>query len=125
MTWRTLARLCLLSSALLALVWNAAPAYAAGGGPPKIDQVSADPFNNAASRHQTEVEAQTVAAGSNVVDVFQAGRFFAGGGSSGIGFATSHNRGVGWTSGFLPGLTIYSPSPGAFVRVTDAAVAFD
>jgi len=125
MTWRTLARLSVLSSALLALLWNVAPAYAAGGGPPKIHQVSADPFTNASSRHQTEIEAQTIAAGGTVVAVFQAGRFFAGGGSSGIGFATSHNSGASWTSGILPGLTIYSPSPGAFVRATDAAVAFD
>ncbi len=63
MTWRTLARLSVLSTAVLALLWNAAPAYAAGGGPPKIHQVSADPFTNVSSRHQTEIEAQTVAAG--------------------------------------------------------------
>jgi hypothetical protein len=121
MTWRTLFRLGVLACSLTLL----SPTTAYAAGPPKVQQVSADPFTNPSSQHQSEVEAQTVAAGSTVVAVFQAGRFFAGGGSSGIGFATSHNAGATWTAGFLPGLTIYSPSPGAFVRVTDAAVAFD
>jgi hypothetical protein len=123
MTWRWFVRLVVVASGSLLLVPT--PAYAAGGSPPKIQQVSTDPFTNVSSQHQTEVEAQTVAAGSTVVAVFQAGRFFAGGGSSGIGFAASQSAGSTWTAGFLPGLTIYSPSPGAFVRATDATVAFD
>jgi hypothetical protein len=123
MTWRHAVRSMLASSSLLLLL--PAPALAAGGAPPKTQQVSSDPFTNASSQHRTQVEAQTAAAGSTVVAVFQAGRFFAGGGSSGIGFATSTNGGATWTSGFLPGLTVFSPSPGPFVRVTDAAAAFD
>ncbi|HKW58637.1 MAG TPA: sialidase family protein [Candidatus Dormibacteraeota bacterium] len=121
MTWRTLFRLTVLACSLTLL----SPATVEAAGPPKVRQVSSDPFTNPSSQHQTEVESQTVAAGSTVVAIFQAGRFFAGGGSSGIGFTTSHDAGASWTKGFLPGLTIYSPSPGAFVRVTDAAVAFD
>ena len=121
MTWRHAVRLLLASSSLLLLL----PTPVLAAGPPKIQQVSSDPFTNASSQHQAEVEAQTVAAGSTVVAVFQAGRFFANGGSSGIGFATSTNAGATWTSGFLPGLTVFSPIPGPFVRVTDATVAFD
>ena len=124
MTWRTPARVFALSSVFFVLL-NVTSANAAGGGPPKIRQVSADPFTNASSQHQTEVEAQTLASGTTAVAVFQAGRFFANGGASDIGFATSHDSGGTWTSGFLPGLTIYSTPPGVFVRATDAAVAFD
>ncbi len=123
MTRRWFVRFVVVASWLSLLVPT--PAYAAGGSPPKTQHVSTDPFVNPSSQHQSEVEAQTVAAGSTVVAVFQAGRFFAGGGSSGIGFATSQSAGSSWTAGFLPGLTIYSPSPGPFARVTDATVAFD
>src|SRR5262249_53792473 len=121
MTWRAFFRLGVLACSLALL----SPSTAYAAGPPKVQQVSSDPFTNATSQHQTEVEAQTVAAGSTVVAVFQAGRFFAGGGSSAVGVAPSQHSGVTWTSGFLPGLTIFAPSPGPFVRVTDAAVAFD
>ena len=123
MTWPTTVRVAVLASALAALL--PAPVSAAGGPSPRTQQVSSDPFTNVSSQHQTEVEAQTVAAGSTVVAVFQAGRFFAGGGSSGIGFATSQSAGAAWTSGVLPGLTVHSPSPGAFARASDATVAFD
>ena len=125
MTWRTLARLSVLSSGLVLVFWNAMPASAAGGGPPKLRPVSADPFTNATSQHHTEVEADTAAAGSTVVSVFQAGRFVNGGGSSGIGFATSHDAGRTWTSGALPGLTVATSPPGTYARATDVVAAFD
>ncbi len=123
MTSRTLFSLGVLASSLLAL--TPASVDASGSPPPKVVQVSSDPFTNASSEHATEVEAQTLGAGSTVVAVFQAGRFFAGGGSSAIGFATSQNGGATWTSGFLPGLTVYTAPPGTFARATDASVAFD
>jgi hypothetical protein len=129
MTWRTLFRpgvffrICVLASSLLALA--PVSADASGNAPPKVVQVSSDPFTNSSSQHQTEVEPQTLGFGNTFVAVFQAGRFFTGGGSSAIGFATSLNAGATWTSGFLPGLTIYSSPAGPFVRATDAAVAFD
>src|SRR5216684_3660474 len=110
MTWRTLFRLGVAASALFGL--TPAPAYAAADPPPKVVQVSSDPFTNSSSQHQTEVEAHTVTAGSTVVAVFQAGRFLADGGSSGIGFATSQNAGSTWTSGLLPGITIYDTPAG-------------
>ncbi len=97
----------------------------AAGDPPKLQQVSSDPFTNPSSQHQTELEANTVAFGGTVVSAFQAGRFFALGGSSAIGFATSKTAGLSWTSGFLPGVTIYTTPPGPFARATDVSVAFD
>ncbi len=100
-------------------------AEAAGGPPPKLQQVSSDPFTNPGSQPQSETEADTVAFGATVVAAFQAGRFFANGGSSAIGFATSKSAGVSWTSGFLPGITIYTAPPGPFTRVTDPSVVFD
>ncbi len=63
--------------------------------------------------------------GSTVVATFQAGRFFSGGGSSNIGWATSTDAGATWTSGFLPSLTIYATPPGPAARATDPAVSFD
>jgi len=123
MTWRTLFRLGVAASALFGL--TPAPAYAAADPPPKVVQVSSDPFTNSSSQHQTEVEAHTVTAGSTVVAVFQAGRFLADGGSSGIGFATSQNAGSTWTSGLLPGITIYDTPAGVFSRATDVTAAFD
>src|SRR5438477_2838739 len=89
---------------------------------------SSDPFTNASSQHQTEVEPDTFANGSTVVAAFQVGRFFNGGGSD-IGFARSADGGATWTHGFLSGLTETSGSPGStgagFERVSDASVAFD
>src|SRR5713226_6572322 len=122
MTRRTLFSLGVLASGLLAL--TPASVDASGSPPPKVVQVSSDPFTNATSEHATEVEAHTLGAGSTFVAVFQAGRFFAGGGSSAIAFSTSQNAGASWTSGVLPSLTVYTAPPGTFARATDASVAF-
>jgi hypothetical protein len=87
-------------------------------------KISQDPFTNSTSQHATEVEPDTLSAGSTIVSAFQVGRFF-NGGSSDIGFATSRNSGATWTSGFLPGMTTFSTPPGPFDRVSDPSVAFD
>jgi hypothetical protein len=58
-----------------------------------------------------------------VVAAFQSGRFFAGGGASAIGFATSTDAGKTWNSGFLPGLTLATGGPAT--RATDPSVAHD
>ena len=120
---RWLQPLLAVSSAAV-LLGNPISAQAAGA-PPKVHQVSTDPFTNPDSQHASEVEADTVAFGGTVVSAFQAGRFFASGGSSGIGFATSKTAGRSWTSGFLPGITIYTTPPGPFARATDVSVAYD
>jgi hypothetical protein len=87
-----------------------------------LTQIAADPFTNATSQHKTIVEPDTYSAGSTIVATAQFGRFFDGG-SSDIGFSTSTNNGVSWTSGSLPGITTFVG--GTYVRVSDPSVAYD
>src|SRR5579859_90154 len=93
-----------------------------------LTRVSTDPFTNTSSQHATELEPDTLAAGSTVVGAFQVGRFFNGGGSD-IGFVRSTNGGSSYTNGFLTGLTATSGFGGTtgapFERVSDASVGFD
>lgn len=98
----------------------AAPAFATA----TLLQLSTDPYTNTTSQHQTEVEPDTLSAGSTIVSAFQVGRFF-NGGASNIGFATSTNSGATFTNGFLPGSTVYSTPAGSYARASDASVAFD
>jgi hypothetical protein len=92
--------------------------------PPKValTKLSTDTFTNPASQHATEVEVSVSASGSTIVSAFQVGRIF-GGGASDIGFATSDDSGTNWTSGFLPGITIYKQ--GTFSAASDPVVAYD
>jgi hypothetical protein len=110
----------LLAAGLLVLVGSAA----AGAEPPVV-QVSADPFENSDSQHQTEVEPDTASVGNSVLSAFQAGRFAGGGGSSGIGWAYTEDQGASWNSGFLPALTVNSIPPGPADRATNPSVAYD
>ncbi|MBZ5720484.1 MAG: glycoside hydrolase [Acidobacteriia bacterium] len=87
-----------------------------------LTTLSTDTFSNSSSQHKTEVEAGASAFGSTIVSAFQVGRIF-GGGASDIGFATSLDSGTTWTSGFLPGLTVFQG--GSYTAVSDPAVAFD
>lgn len=87
-------------------------------------RVSHDPYRNAGSQHQTQVEPDSFAFGSTIVTTFQSGRFFDGGASN-IGFSTSTNQGRTWKAGFLPGLTQFSALPGLYPRASDPAVAYD
>jgi hypothetical protein len=86
-------------------------------------QLSADPYTNTSSQHQTQVEPDTFAYGSTIVAAFQVGRF-PGIGASNIGWATSQDAGATWTSRFLPGLTRYE-GDGHYDRATDPSVAYD
>ncbi|MEZ4866441.1 MAG: sialidase family protein [Caldilineaceae bacterium] len=88
-----------------------------------LTQISSDPYTNSTSQHATEVEPDTFAFGNTVVAATQVGRFFDGGASN-IGWATSTNGGVTWTSGFLPGVTKFEGG-GLYDRVSDPAVAYD
>jgi len=92
--------------------------------PPSVSliQLSTDTFTNPSSQHATEVEASALAVGSTIVSAFQVGRIFSGGASD-IGFATSTNAGAAWTSGFLPGITLFEQ--GTFSAASDPVVAFD
>ena len=100
-----------------ALVGALALAPAAAAAP-----IATDSFTNTTSQHQTIVEPDSFAAGSTIVGVAQAGRFFDGG-ASGISFATSTNNGSTWTSGTLPGITTFQG--GAFDAATDPSIAYD
>jgi len=84
-----------------------------------LTRVSTDPYTNAASQHQTEVEPDTFSFGSTaptstIVSAFQVGRVF-GGGAANIGWARSGNSGATWTNGFLPGTT-HNRQPGRAVQ---------
>lgn len=91
---------------------------------PTIGRISTDPFTNATSQHATEVEPSAFAFGTTIVAAFQIGRFFLAG-SSDIGFSASHDGGVTWMSGDLPGTTNVATPAGPFDSVTDPAVAYD
>ena len=92
--------------------------------PLPIVQLSADPFTNAVAEHATELEADTFAYGRTIVAAFQTGRF-SDGGSSDIGWATSHNAGKTWKYGFLPGITTVTNPSDPYPRASDPAVAYD
>ena len=99
--------------------------FASTTGPTPVPvPVSSDPFTNGTSQHQTQVEADTFAAGNTIVSAFQSGRF-TNGGASGIGWATSTDGGATWRHGFLPALTVHSTPAGPYDRASDPAVAFD
>jgi len=84
--------------------------------------ISSDPYTNTSSQHKTQLEPDSFAYENTIVATFQTGRFFDGG-SSNIGWATSTNGGRTWTTGMLPGTTIYQNGPWA--RISDPAVAYD
>jgi hypothetical protein len=87
-------------------------------------QLSHDPYTNADSQHDTQVEPGSAAWASTVVAVFQSGRDFVGGASN-IGFSRSSDGGTTWQSGFLPGLTVLSVPAGTASRASDPSVAYD
>jgi len=87
-------------------------------------KIATDPFTNSTSQHKTVVEPDSFFFGSTGVAAAQAGRF-TDGGSSGIVFARSIDNGVSYTSGTLPGITVFQNPPGPFARVSDPSVAHD
>ena len=84
--------------------------------------ISSDPYTNTSSQHRTQVEADSFAFGNTIVATFQTGRFF-NGGASNLAWSTSTNGGRTWTTGMLPGTTVYQGGPWA--RMSDPAVAYD
>lgn len=89
-----------------------------------LTRLSTDTFTNDTSQHATEVEADTFSFGSTIVGAFQAGRRAKGGGAADLGFATSKDGGATWTSGFLPGITMFEGG-GAANATSDPSVAYD
>lgn len=87
-------------------------------------QLSRDRYTSTGAQHETQVEPDSYSFGSTVVAVYQVGRFYSSGAAN-IGFATSRNSGRSWTSGLLPGLSVFGTPAGRASAVTDPAVAYD
>jgi hypothetical protein len=87
-------------------------------------RLSRDPYRNADSDHETEVEPDSLTVGRTTVATFQVGRRFEGGAAN-IGFAVSSDDGRTWTSGLLPRLTVASVPAGTSDRASDPVVAYD
>ncbi len=119
--WRSCVALALTIAVLLALATSSL-AFASGGVTLKF--LSSDPYTNTSSQHKTQVEPDTYSNGTTEVSAFQSGRFFDGG-SSNIGWATTHTNGAKWQHGFLPGSTVYATPPGKYARASDPSVAYD
>src|SRR5256885_5173651 len=96
----------------------------AAGATIPVLKIATDPFTNASSQHKTVVEPDSYFFGSTGVAAAQAGRF-TDGGAPGIVFARSVDNGVSYTSGTLPGITVFQNPPGTFARVSDPSVAHD
>jgi RTX calcium-binding nonapeptide repeat (4 copies) len=87
-------------------------------------RLSRDPYTNADSQHETEVEPDSFTFGRTTVATFQVGRRFDGAATN-IGYAATTNDGRTWTSGLLPGLTTASRPAGPNARASDPVVAYD
>src|SRR5437763_1264679 len=94
----------------------------AAGATIPVLKIATDPFTNGSSQHKTVVEPDSFFFGSTGVAAAQAGRF-TDGGASGIVFARSADNGASYTSGTLPGITVFQG--GTFARVSDPSVAHD
>ena len=98
-------------------------AAAASGGSVIATPISSDPYMNSSSQHRTQVEPDSFGYGTTVVATFQTGRFVNNGGSSNIGWATTTNAGRTWSTGMLPGTTVFQGGP--WSRISDPSVAYD
>jgi hypothetical protein len=87
-------------------------------------RLSRDPYSNADSDHETEVEPDSLTVGRTTVATFQVGRRFQGAAAN-IGFAVSNDDGRTWKSGLLPRLTVASVPAGTSERASDPVVAYD
>src|SRR5213593_1892187 len=90
-----------------------------------ITTVAEDPYTNTNAYHKALLEPDTFSFGSTVVATLQGGGRFTDGGSDNIGWATTTDNGVTWTSGELPSTTQYSSPPGPWNRISDPSVAYD
>jgi len=124
---RTRARARVRARLVVAIVGLAVFLLAAGAVPAaagsSLVHLSTDPYTNTFSAHQTEVEPDSLAAGSTIVSAFQVGRVFIGA-SANIGWATSRNGGRTWQHGFLPQATTQASPPGPYARASDPSVAY-
>jgi hypothetical protein len=87
-------------------------------------RLSRDPYTNAGSQHETEVEPDSFTFGRTTVATFQVGRRLDGGATN-VGYAVTKDDARTWRSGLLPGLTIASRPAGENARASDPVVAYD
>jgi RTX calcium-binding nonapeptide repeat (4 copies) len=87
-------------------------------------RISRDPYTNADSQHETEVEPDSFTVGRTTVATFQVGRRVDGAATN-VGWAVTTNDGATWRSGLLPGLTTASQPAGPNARASDPVVAYD
>ena len=116
-----------------ARTWAAAVAVAAGlllvsaGAAETVlaHPISNDPYTNTNGdvQHKTQVEPDSFAFGNTIVAVSQSGRYVNGGGASNLVFATSQNAGRTWTTGGMPGGTVWEG--GTWPRISDPSIAYD
>jgi hypothetical protein len=114
----------LASVAVVVLVGAFALATTVYAGSVVPTPISSDPYTNQTSQHRTQLEPDSFGWANTVVATFQTGRFFDGG-SSNIGWATTTDAGRTWTTGMLPGTTIFASPAGPWARISDPAVAYD
>jgi hypothetical protein len=95
------------------------------GSSSMLDKISRDPLTNPQNQHEGAVEPTLARFGRTLVVTYQVARQNEGGAAALIGFATSHDGGRSWTSGFLPGLTVRSRPAGRYRSATDPSVAYD
>jgi RTX calcium-binding nonapeptide repeat (4 copies) len=87
-------------------------------------RLSRDPYTNAASQHETQVEPDSLTVGRTTVATYQVGRRHDGAADN-IGFSVSNDDGRTWRSGLLPALTVAGAPPGPNTRASDPVVAYD
>jgi hypothetical protein len=85
--------------------------------------ISNDPYTNTGPQHKTQVEPDSFAFGNTIVALTQSGRYYGGGGSSNLVWASSQNGGRTWSTGGLPGTTVNENGP--WPRISDPSVAYD
>jgi hypothetical protein len=113
--------------------WAAAVAVAAGlllvstGAAETVlaTPISNDPYTDGGTGHQhkTQLEPDSFAFGNTIVALTQSGRWYSGGGSSNLVWASSQNGGHTWTTGGMPGTTVNEG--GVWPRISDPSVAYD
>jgi hypothetical protein len=116
-----------------ARIWAAAVAVAVGvlvvstGAAETVlaTPISNDPFTTGGSQHATQVEPDSFAFGNTIVALTQSGRWYGGGGSNDLVWASSQNGGRTWATADMPGTTIYAHPPGTWPRISDPSVAYD
>jgi hypothetical protein len=85
--------------------------------------ISNDKYTNTGPQHTTQVEPDSFAFGNTIVALTQSGRYYGGGGSSNLMWASSQNSGRTWTTGGMPGTTVNEG--GTWPRISDPSVAYD